>query len=377
MYRAASGARLRQCTRTRLPALDLRALARRAALPAALAVVAVTVFVLAGGPLQAFADALDRAIDADPRWVGRRRGLRAAVLRRLRGAAVARGPPRHAAAGTARERRGHARRRRGHAPAAHGRRRAARRSTIWAFRRAGLDTRGATRTLLAFLFVLYSVFLASIAVAGGLLTLGLAPGGALALTALPAIGACWPSAPRWCSPPPPGGSAASALRRAGPSPAALTPRHGGPGGARRDRARALRRSAPARRGRPGGRSTRPCCGRCCTRWARPRRSPCWCSPTSSARSPTRSPCPAPRAAAWSACCWPSAWRRTSRSARCSPTARWRSGCPRRSAWSPSAACAAPFARWAQEDGTPAADPAASHRPPGADASGRADAGGAA
>ena len=69
MYRAASGARLRQCISNPLPALDLRALARRAALPAALAVVAVTVFTLAGGPLQAFADAFNRAIEADPRWV--------------------------------------------------------------------------------------------------------------------------------------------------------------------------------------------------------------------------------------------------------------------------------------------------------------------
>jgi uncharacterized membrane protein YbhN (UPF0104 family) len=50
--------------------------------------------------------------------------------------------------------------------------------------------RDATRMLLAFLVVLYSVFLASIAVAGGLLAFGLAPGdGPLALTAVPAIGA--------------------------------------------------------------------------------------------------------------------------------------------------------------------------------------------
>jgi uncharacterized membrane protein YbhN (UPF0104 family) len=50
--------------------------------------------------------------------------------------------------------------------------------------------RAATRMLLAFLVVLYSVFLASIAVAGGLLTFGIAPGdGPLVLTAVPAIGA--------------------------------------------------------------------------------------------------------------------------------------------------------------------------------------------
>src|SRR3954454_17746800 len=52
-----------------LPALELRALARRAAIPAAVAVAAVAVLVLAGGPLHAFNDALRRAVEADPRWV--------------------------------------------------------------------------------------------------------------------------------------------------------------------------------------------------------------------------------------------------------------------------------------------------------------------
>ena len=41
--------------------------------------------------------------------------------------------------------------------------------TFWSLRRAGQDNRGATRTLLSFLVVLYSVFLGSIAVAGTLL----------------------------------------------------------------------------------------------------------------------------------------------------------------------------------------------------------------
>ena len=57
-------------SRLGLPALDLRALARRAVLPAALAVVATIALVVAGGPLQTFADALGRALDADPLWVG-------------------------------------------------------------------------------------------------------------------------------------------------------------------------------------------------------------------------------------------------------------------------------------------------------------------
>jgi putative heme transporter len=172
-----------------LPALDLRVLARRAALPAAVAVVAVVAFVVAGGPMQAFADALGRALDADPRWIAaaivfellsfvgyvvllwlvgrratRRLGLRESTEVSLGGAAATRLLPTGGVGGAA--------------------------LTIWAFRRAGLDGQAATRTLLAFLFVLYSVFLASIAVAGGLLALGIAPGGGpLALTAIPAIAA--------------------------------------------------------------------------------------------------------------------------------------------------------------------------------------------
>jgi uncharacterized membrane protein YbhN (UPF0104 family) len=59
--------------------------------------------------------------------------------------------------------------------------------TIWAFRRAGLGARGATRTLLVFLVPLYAVFLGSIAVAGGAIALGLAhTDGPLALSAVPA-----------------------------------------------------------------------------------------------------------------------------------------------------------------------------------------------
>jgi uncharacterized membrane protein YbhN (UPF0104 family) len=55
--------------------------------------------------------------------------------------------------------------------------------TLWALRRSGLSTRGATRTLLTFLVLLYSIFLASVAVTGTVLAL---EGEPLALTALPA-----------------------------------------------------------------------------------------------------------------------------------------------------------------------------------------------
>jgi uncharacterized membrane protein YbhN (UPF0104 family) len=172
-----------------LPALDVRALARRAAVPGALAAVAATAVVIAGGPLQAFADALGRALDADPRWVigaavfellsfvgyvallwlvgsraTPRLGFRASGYVTLGGAAATRLLPTGGVGGAA--------------------------LTIWAFRRAGLGARGATRTLLAFLVILYAVFLGAIAVAGGAIALGLVPAdGPLALSAGPAAAA--------------------------------------------------------------------------------------------------------------------------------------------------------------------------------------------
>jgi uncharacterized membrane protein YbhN (UPF0104 family) len=172
-----------------LPSLDLRALARRAALALAVALTALAVLLVAGGPLEAFADALRRAIEADSRWIvaaaafellaftgyvallwlvgrraTRRLGLRESAEVALGGAAATRLLPTGGAGGAA--------------------------LTVWAFRRAGLDGRTAARTLLAFLVLLYSVFLVSLAVAGGLLASGLiSGGGSVALTALPALGA--------------------------------------------------------------------------------------------------------------------------------------------------------------------------------------------
>ena len=172
-----------------IPALDVRALARRAALPIAVVGAGATAVALAGGPLQAFASALERAFHADPRWVMAaagfellsfvgyiallwlvgaratpRLGLRASAELTLGGAAATRLLPTGGLGGAA--------------------------LTIWAFRRAGLGAREATRTLLAFLVVLYSIFLGSIAAAGAMLALGLAPGdGPLALSAVPAAAA--------------------------------------------------------------------------------------------------------------------------------------------------------------------------------------------
>src|SRR4051794_26659488 len=161
---------------------DFRALARRAALPAAAAAALVIAVVVLGGPLQAFADALKRALDADPRWVvgaavfellsfggyiallwlvGRRAsdrlGLRETTQITLGGAAATRLLPTAGAGGAA--------------------------LTLWALRRSGLSTRGATRTLLTFLVLMYSVFLASIAVTGTVMGI---EGEPLALSALPA-----------------------------------------------------------------------------------------------------------------------------------------------------------------------------------------------
>jgi uncharacterized membrane protein YbhN (UPF0104 family) len=161
---------------------DLRALARRAALPAAAAVALVVAIVVLGGPLQAFADALKRAVDADPRWVvaaagfellsfggyiallwlvGRRAsdrlGLRETTQITLGGAAATRLLPTAGVGGAA--------------------------LTLWALRRSGLSTRGATQTLLTFLVLMYSVFLASVAVTGTVMGL---EGEPVALSVLPA-----------------------------------------------------------------------------------------------------------------------------------------------------------------------------------------------
>jgi uncharacterized membrane protein YbhN (UPF0104 family) len=169
-----------------LPTLDLRGLARRAAAPAALAAAAALAVVLAGGRLRAFADALGRALDADPKWViagaafellsfggyvallwlvgsraTRRLDFRASAQVTLGGAAATRLLPTGGLGGAA--------------------------LTIWAFRRTGLGARGATRTLLTFLVTLYSVFLGAIALSGGAIALGVAHAdGPLALSAIPA-----------------------------------------------------------------------------------------------------------------------------------------------------------------------------------------------
>jgi uncharacterized membrane protein YbhN (UPF0104 family) len=169
-----------------LPSLDVRELGRRAALPAAALGVGAAALIVAGGPMQAFADALHRAVEADPRWVaaaaafevlsfvgyiallwlvaGRatpRMGPRESLQVTLGGAAATRLLPTAGVGGAA--------------------------LTLWALRKTGIGTRAAGRTLLTFLVLLYSVFLGAIAITGALLaTEGSGP---TTLAALPAAAA--------------------------------------------------------------------------------------------------------------------------------------------------------------------------------------------
>jgi putative heme transporter len=171
-----------------VPQLDLRVLARRAAVPAALVAV-VALVVIGGGRLREFANALDRALTADWRWVvgavvfevlsfagyvvllwlvagreTRRIDPRRAVEVTLGGAAATRLLPTAGVGGAA--------------------------MTLWSFRRAGMDKRTSARTLLTFLVVLYAVFLGAIAISGGLIALGVIHAdGPLTLSAVPAIAA--------------------------------------------------------------------------------------------------------------------------------------------------------------------------------------------
>jgi putative heme transporter len=178
-------------TDTALPAFDLRGFARRAAVPGVLAAVIAAVVIAAGGPLQAFADAIRRAFDADPRWVAiaavsellsfggyvallwlvgsratERLGLRASAQVTLGGAAATRLLPTAGVGGAA--------------------------LTLWALRRTAMGSRRATQTLMTFLITLYSVFLVAIVAAGTALAVGLAHReGPLALSIVPAAGAAF------------------------------------------------------------------------------------------------------------------------------------------------------------------------------------------
>jgi uncharacterized membrane protein YbhN (UPF0104 family) len=170
-----------------LPPVDTRSLLRRVALPMALAGAAVVAVVVVGGRGPAVADALRRGLDVNAGWVTLGVALEAmslagyvALLSFIAGSASPRVRARESAqitlAGAAATRL---------LPTA-GAGGAA--LTLWALRRAGMRPRAAARTLLAFLVVLYAVFLTSIAVSGVVLTLGFVKSrGPAALSAVPAV----------------------------------------------------------------------------------------------------------------------------------------------------------------------------------------------
>jgi uncharacterized membrane protein YbhN (UPF0104 family) len=169
-----------------LPPLDLRALARRAALPAALAVAALGALLLVQSRLHAVSEAINRGLGVSPGWAalavvfecaslagyagllslvaGRatpRVGVRESAQITLAGVAATRLLPTAGAGGLA--------------------------LAAWALRQAGLGMRAATRTLLAFLVVLYAVFLGSVLFSGAVLAFGVVSDhGPVELAAIPA-----------------------------------------------------------------------------------------------------------------------------------------------------------------------------------------------
>jgi uncharacterized membrane protein YbhN (UPF0104 family) len=169
-----------------LPALDVRALVRRAALPAAFALAGVGALLVAQTRIHAVSDALTRGLAISPGWAavavvfecasiagyvgllslvaGRaspRVGVRESAQITLAGAAATRLLPTAGAGGLA--------------------------LGFWALRQAGLRMQAATRTLLAFLVVLYSVFLGAVLFSGTALAVGLVTDhGPVELSAIPA-----------------------------------------------------------------------------------------------------------------------------------------------------------------------------------------------
>ena len=167
---------------------DLRATARRLAVPA-LAAVAVAFVLVARGHARAVLDGVERGLQVTPGWAllgilfecvslagyvallalvagreTRRIGARESAQITLAGAAATRLLPTAGAGGLG--------------------------LTVWALRRAGLSARSATKTLLTFLVVLYSAFLCALALAGGALAFDLVPShGPRQLSTVPAVAA--------------------------------------------------------------------------------------------------------------------------------------------------------------------------------------------
>jgi uncharacterized membrane protein YbhN (UPF0104 family) len=170
-----------------LPAIGSRAVARKIAVPALAAGAIVAFVLLSGSRVHAVGHALQQLGGLSPTWIiialafevlslagyvalmslvmGRsapRIGVRVSAQVTLAGAAATRLLPTAGAGGAA--------------------------LTLWTLRRAGLPSRAAGRALFAFFVVLYSVFLATIVLAGAALSLGWVDArGPAALGAIPAI----------------------------------------------------------------------------------------------------------------------------------------------------------------------------------------------
>lgn len=169
-----------------LPAIDVRAAAKRLALPAVGGLSALAALVLLGGRLHAFTAAVTRIIDGSPGWAAAGIVLEAVSLAgyvgllslvagrasdrirfresaqiTLAGAAATRLLPTAGAGGAV--------------------------LTIWTLRRAGLRTPAAMRTLLVFFVLLYAMFLAAVLAAGSLLIVS--GRGPAVLTVIPAAAA--------------------------------------------------------------------------------------------------------------------------------------------------------------------------------------------
>ncbi len=172
-----------------LPTLELRSLARRAIVPMLVGAVLAAFVIIGGNRIGAISSVLHRALGVNAAWTaagivfecisvagyiallalvaGRatsRVGTRESAEIALAGTAATRLLPTAGAGGAA--------------------------LTVWSLRRSGLSAPRATRTLLAFLVVLYSVFLVAIVLAGTPLAVGLVRSdGPAALSAIPALAA--------------------------------------------------------------------------------------------------------------------------------------------------------------------------------------------
>src|SRR5436190_16908431 len=172
-----------------LPELELRAVARRVALPGLIAGGAIAAAVLGAGHVHAFADAVRRVLGLNAGWAlagagfefvslagyvillalvaGRttpRIGTRESAQITLAGAAATRLLPTAGAGGAV--------------------------VALWSLGRAGLRPQAAARTLLTFLVALYSVFLTAIVVSGIAVMVALGGShGPVTLSVIPAVAA--------------------------------------------------------------------------------------------------------------------------------------------------------------------------------------------